>query len=133
MSELLISQHGQWDEVTPFQIMRIVDENGVLDVYIAESHKENGEVGQFQFDRFFGYTNFDEGDLCTRFNDMEKWPAGGLYVAEESGLLAWVADQSLRKSVPKNLTNYVIVTSDTILDVLAYELPTFTRTSSMRT
>ena len=114
---------GGWNGLIPFKINRIVDSSKGLEIFVSGTQGKTTK-GVFSFDAYYGYRNFDEGDLLSRWQQIGMLHSG-FYAADCSELLDWAAAQSPYGVLPEGLTNYLFVSIEDVLDVLAFDPPRF--------
>jgi len=115
--------NGEWNSIVPFKVDRIIDSSVGLEVFISGSGN-NSTSGVFTFETYYGYRNFDEGDLWRRWSEVGVLYSG-LYMAKQSDFLDWAADQSVYGVLPDSLANYLLVSTGDVLDVLSDDAPRF--------
>ena len=116
-------QEGEWEFISPYKIDKIIDSKVGLEIFI-QGTKDNVQSGVFTFQNYYGYRNFDEGDLWKRWSEIGVL-SSGFYSAIESELIGWAEEQSVHEEIPRNIINYLFVSIDDVLDVLAFEPPIF--------
>ena len=114
---------GDWEKLIPFKFDRIVDSSRGLEIFVSGT-QGNTMQGVFSFESYYGYRNFDEGDLLLRWQQIGMLRSG-FYAAERSELLDWAAAQSPYGTLPEGLTNYLFVSIEDVLDILAFDPPNF--------
>lgn len=119
---------GDWNRLIPFKIDRIVDSPKGLEIFVSGT-QGNPMRGVFSFDTYYGYRNFDEGDLLSRWQQIGVLHSG-FYAASCSELLDWATAQSPYEALPEGLTNYLFVSIEDVLDVLAFDPPRFMLTDN---
>lgn len=114
---------GDWDSLAPFYIDNIVDGYDGLKIHIS-GRTTGGKSGIFEFDLYYGYRNFNESDVWKYLEDNEVIKSG-LFVADQSEFLDWAARQSISEKVPSGVRHYIFTSVEDILEVLAFDEPSF--------
>ncbi len=116
----------QWEPIpnlsTVLYLVSVYDDIKTLTIFL-EPKIPTGHRLKVQFDSALLYRKGDEGDLLkTVFarKDLGKWP---LLTVENSELLNWFYAQQYNDPNPRNLTHYLFVTPNDLLDVLALHPP----------
>ena len=108
-------------KILPFSVEKFVDDIGGINIIAVNSRNKNIRAN-INFESFYGYRNFDEGDLWRRWKEMGVLKSG-IYVSEESDLLDWAKYQSPHQRIPEGLLNYLIVSTDDVIDILTFDSP----------
>jgi len=77
----------------------------------------------FEASSLFGYRVFDEDQLAVYFESFTGKLATGLYRTPESEIIHRASEQFNFKPYPKGIRQYLIVTSNKIVEILSFEDP----------
>ncbi len=115
---------GIWDDICPFQIMTITDDQNGLTLEI-EDNRTGEKKGRFRFTAHHAYRNFNEADLFVYLKEIGGDFKTGLYMATSSELLKWAAKQSVHDSIHQDIKHYMVVSVEDVLEVLSFKPPEF--------
>ena len=116
--------NGPWSSIKKFKVEKLCDDYSGLSVEIKEVDG-NGKVGRLRFSSYYGYRNFNEADLWRRWSEMEKNLLSGVYVSKNSKFLDWASDQSPYQEISKELSHYLIISIEDVIDIIAFDDPSF--------
>lgn len=111
---------GAWDGLGKFQVERIASEGGELAISIA-SPSGNAII---RFESFYGFRVYDELALSNYWQLHGGVPKCGVYASDSTEHLEWAAANSVHQIIPKGCTNYLIVSTDDVVDVVGSDSPT---------
>lgn len=114
---------GAWESLAAFKIDKIVDGMNGLKIYVSGTGT-NQQSGIFAFDVYYGYRNFSESDIWMYLKDIGITHSG-VFVAEQSELMDWAKRQSPLGEVPPGVRHYIFASIEDILEVLAFDEPSF--------
>ncbi|HWU55978.1 MAG TPA: hypothetical protein VN175_10800 [Rhizomicrobium sp.] len=101
---------------------RIIDEAGVLDVFLEDAAGKRLKVS---FNAYLAFRKMDEGDAFHTTADINETSELGtrLYSVSDSEYLRWFhfESESVRKS--QKLIHYCLTTIDSVIDVISFDPP----------
>lgn len=106
-----------------FDVLRVTDDLHGVKVFVG-GNVENREYC-FHFRDVFGYRNFDESDRFEYWDSFGGVLRCGCYKAEKSEFLDWIRKQSVHGEYPDGLLHFIVVSSDDVIDIAAYDPPDF--------
>lgn len=109
------------------QINQLVDfryQSGILELFLASGSADEMNKIRVVFDWVHSFRVTDEGDLLKMQDDLNGQMVTGIYKVEGSHYLAWFNEQSANTHDGDNITHYLIVTDDDVIDVLSSVSPT---------
>jgi hypothetical protein len=113
--------------VSHFQKSQLVDFrylSGTLELILASGHADKMNKIRVVFDWVHSFRVTDEGDLLKMQDDLNGQMLTGIYTVEGSHYLAWFNEQSANTHDGDDITHYLIVTGDDVIDVLSSVNPT---------
>lgn len=95
---------------------------------IVKKEKED-EYYLIHFDQYICYRNSDESERIKFFNSnrtiREPW---SLFILNTSDFIDWIVEESLEIHIQRNeLTHYLIITPDDIVDIISTTTPLISR------
>lgn len=124
MTEKLVNiaccvNHSQINQLVDFRYL-----SGTLELILASGHADEVNKSRVVFDWVHSFRVTDEGDLLRMQDDLNGQMITGIYAVEGSHYLAWFNEQSANIHDGDNITHYLIVTGDDVIDVLSSVSPT---------
>ena len=101
---------------------RIIDEGGVLDVFLED---EAGKRLRVSFNAYLAFRKMDEGDAIHTLADIDETAELGtrLYSVVDSEYLRWFHFESEAIHRSHKLTHYCLTTVDSVIDVISFDPP----------
>lgn len=124
MTEKLVSIAYDVDYLQKDQLVDLRYLSGTLELVLASGHTVEMNKSRVVFDWVHSFRITDEGDLLKMQDDLNGQMITGIYTVEESQYLAWFNEQSANTHDGDNITHYLIVTGDDVIDVLSSVSPT---------
>ena len=113
--------HAQHGIEAPFRTLRLVDDENGLNI-VVQSSGGTSKAHELRFDGPYGYRNFDEGDVH-KYLRRHGIIAAGCYELPASELFNWAAEENLHEELPEGVKHFAIVSSDDVIEVLAFDPP----------
>ncbi|WP_085540025.1 exonuclease SbcCD subunit D C-terminal domain-containing protein [Cedecea sp. NFIX57] len=97
--------------------------SGTLELILASGHADETKKSCVAFDWVHSFRVTDEGDLLRMQDDLNGQMVIGIYTVEGSRYLTWFNEQSVSAHDGDNITHYLIVTDNDVIDVLSSVSP----------
>ncbi|WPU24794.1 hypothetical protein RI049_08665 [Cedecea neteri] len=97
--------------------------SGTLELILASGHADETKKSRVAFDWVHSFRVTDEGDLLKMQDDLNGQMVIGIYTVEGSRYLTWFNEQSVNTHDGDNITHYLIVTDNDVIDVLSSVSP----------
>ncbi|HCM9481412.1 hypothetical protein [Enterobacter roggenkampii] len=95
--------------------------SGTLELILSNN---NGNMKiKISFDWVHSFRLTDEGDLLKMQDEQQGNMITGIYLVENSSYLGWFNEQSADVHIDEDITHYLIVTTNDVVDVLSSEKP----------
>lgn len=118
-----ISQGGQLANMTPFNIDNISENLDGTEVHIS-SVADNLLKGIFRFRGCYGFRYYAKLDI-DKYLQENNIKDSGVYQLSKSEHLDWVANSVFQTNKTIGLLNFIIVSTDHVIDVLSNDPPAF--------
>lgn len=97
--------------------------SGALHITLSSTEENKGDEIQIVFDWIHSFRVTDEGDLLKLQDKLNGQMIMGIYAVEGSEYLTWFNSQSANIHDNDEIVNYLIVTSEDVIDVLSSVSP----------
>lgn len=103
---------------------KVIDDSGGLRIYVT--YHDNSEVIIFFTHNHISYMISDEGDRLVIIDEIIKsgHKGTGFFYVNNSEYLKWLTEQKYNAfNYTEEATHYMIVTNNTIVDIISYDEP----------
>jgi len=97
--------------------------SGALNITLSSTEENKGDEIQIVFDWIHSFRVTDEGDLLKLQDELNGKMIVGIYIVEGSEYLTWFNNQSANIHDNDEIVNYLIVTSEDVIEVLSSVSP----------
>lgn len=113
----LQAKEGEWDALTPFDLVEIHDGREGFTFVLAEVRGER-EL-RFKVQNIYGYRVFDESDILNYMPIVST----GIYLIIESDFQEWAKSATLSRQYPEGNRHFIVVSANGVLEYLGLDLP----------
>jgi len=90
-----------------------------LEIIFSRFTDASPEMININFEWLHSFRVTDEGDLLKLQNELKGTLLHGVYLIEGSAYLQWFNDQSYDSHAAENISHYLFVTGNDVIDVLS--------------
>lgn len=103
-----------------FMLDKLIYLPSVLELFLIN---DNDRLIKISFDWFHSFRVVDEGDVIKMLNSFNGEMILGIYTLLDSEYLEWFHQQSLGIHLKENITHYMVVTMNDVIEILSSEKP----------
>ncbi|WP_241576496.1 hypothetical protein [Rosenbergiella collisarenosi] len=107
-----------------FMLDKLIYSPSVLELFLTN---DNDSGIKISFDWFHTFRVVDEGDVIKMLNKFNGEMILGIYTLVDSEYLEWFHEQSVGIHLDGNITHYMVVTVNDVIEILSSEKPVISK------
>ena len=107
-----------------FMLDELIYSPSVLELFLTNDN--DGRI-KISFDWFHSFRVIDEGDVIKMLNKFNGEMILGIYTLVDSEYLEWFHEQSVGLNLDGNITHYMVVTVNDVIEILSSEKPVISK------